>query len=158
MKKILVLLLSVSLFAACNDDNPTRLDRDKGNTRDSRDRDDRDREGGRNTRDDDSRYDENDTRYADDYEQGGDERRRSNAGGWTSADKKTWRTACNEQIGNSVANARELCDCVLFKLEAEYANYREADMKGGEAAGKRMMQECIGVNGGGNGYGDEEDY
>jgi hypothetical protein len=150
MKKILVLLLAAGMFTACNNDKGVTRDDDRLNTRDDRNREKGD--------------DDYDNRGDDNYETR-NTKNKSNSKGWTSADRNEWRTACNQQIGQSVANARDLCDCVLTKLEAEYSNYREADAKGGEAAGRRMMEECVQMNGGGNrqyggegGYENEEDY
>lgn len=152
MKKIFALLLTASIFfVSCNDQGNGRMDRDDTrNGRNDRDnRDDRDR-----NRDDD--YEANN----DDGDNYRDDRKAKNSKGWTNSDRNQWRRTCNQAIGNAQPNAKELCDCVLYKMEAEYTSLTDADTRGGEAAGKRLMQECLGVGGGGgnDNYGDDEDY
>ena len=147
MKKIFLMLLTASiLFTACNDGGNDNRDRDDRNTRE----DDR-------RRDDDRRYDDDSRDGRDDRDiEARDTRNTRNSKSWTNADRNSWRQTCNQAIGNAQPNARELCDCVLDKMEAEFTSLTDADTRGGEAAGKRLMQECLGMSGGGGGY--EDDY
>jgi hypothetical protein len=147
MKKFFALLLTASIFfTGCNDQGNDR-NRDDRNTEDDR--------GNRNNRNDDD--DTRNTRNNDDDDYRDDDRRNTKKD-WTNADRSQWRKTCNQAIGQAQPNARELCDCVLQKMEAEYTSLNDADTRGGEAAGKRLMQECLGMsNDGGGGY-ENDDY
>lgn len=65
-------------------------------------------------------------------------------GAWTKEDEDKWMNTCAQ--GGS---QRDLCFCVLQKLEKKYANYQEADRMGSQEEGRQMAQECIN-NGNGN--------
>ena len=53
--------------------------------------------------------------------------------------------------------AGQVCDCILSKIEGEYASLAEADRMGGEAAGARISQQCIQEIAGGD-YNGGDDY
>jgi len=72
--------------------------------------------------------------------------------GWSTKDKNGFLTPCAaslNQQGYSNSQARQLCSCALEKLERKYSSLKDADNRGGEAAGAKVMQECA------NGSGDD---
>lgn len=80
-------------------------------------------------------------------------------GGWSKSDKNTFSTQCQQNIeatGYSEGKARQLCDCILKKIEKKYSSLDDANEKGGEAAGTKARQECEeGGNDDGNGNNDD---
>ncbi|MBL7740356.1 MAG: hypothetical protein JNK14_14160 [Chitinophagaceae bacterium] len=144
MKKILILLLAAALFASCNSNSKGLMEKDDHKTgkRDKDDSDDRDDEDDRN--DDRNRDDDN----------GG--------GSWSKKDRNKFLGDCKGGFtgqGYTSAQARQVCDCVLEKLEAKYSSLRDADERGGETAGSQAAMACMGGGGfqGDDGGGDYDD-
>ena len=130
MKKILILFLAISLFAGCNNTTKGFDKEDKPKTG-NRDKDDRDN------------GDEDDN-----SEDGG--------GSWSKKDKNRFLQECEDGLtgqGYSSGQSRQLCDCVVKKLEKKYSSLNDANNKGGETAGARAIQECAA----GGDYGNDED-
>lgn len=126
MKKILIMLLSVSLLSACNNNQGKNgILGGVGGKKTSRDKDD---DYKKNNKDDDytNRDDDN------------------GRGGWTSADRNNFMQACNAQASS------EICSCVLQKLEKKYKNLADADERGGEQAGMDLSRQCLNEGNGGN--------
>lgn len=66
--------------------------------------------------------------------------------GWSQTDKQTFLNQCSgavEAKGYSGAQARQLCNCALGKLEARFASLAQADQQGGEQAGRQAMEGCV---------------
>ncbi len=135
MKRAFIFLLSVGLLASCNNNKGKGglfggLGGDKGtNEKNTRDKDDY------SDRDDKNKDANKDDRYKDDNKGGG---------GWSSSDRNYFLRSCRDELSD------EICNCVLGKLEREYSSLTEADEKGGEAAGRRLGQECASGSTGGN--------
>jgi hypothetical protein len=76
---------------------------------------------------------------------GGLNNNNNNRGGWSNAEKSKFMNDCVNGGGN-----KQLCSCVLGKLQRKYRNMQEADRVGGEAAGQQLAMECQQGNRGGN--------
>lgn len=75
----------------------------------------------------------------------------NNRGGWSNAEKSKFMNDCLNGGGN-----KQLCSCVLGKLQRKYKNMQEADRVGGEAAGKQLGMECQqGVQGNDDNWNDD---
>jgi hypothetical protein len=73
--------------------------------------------------------------------------------GWSKRDKNTFLGQCEDglaQKGYATGKAQQLCSCVLEKLEKRYSSLDEGNEKGGNAAGAKAMQECLGDEGNNN--------
>jgi hypothetical protein len=73
--------------------------------------------------------------------------------GWSKTDKNTFLGQCQDgltQKGYNTGKAQQLCSCVLEKLEKRYSSLDEGNEKGGNAAGAKAMQECLGDEGNNN--------
>jgi hypothetical protein len=64
-------------------------------------------------------------------------------GGWTTQDRNEFMNPCLQG-----GQTKEICSCVLQKLEKKYSNLNEANAKGGAQAGRDLALECM--NGRGN--------
>jgi hypothetical protein len=125
MKKLLMFMLAISLLTACNnnpfggkDNKVTKQDKDGQDDKDDKD-DDADKKGDKD----------------DDIEGGVTE---SN---WTRSQRNKWLDQCIEASGNN-PKAREVCSCVLEKLEKKYPDSKDAD-NASEAEGTRLAKECM---------------
>ncbi len=61
--------------------------------------------------------------------------------GWSSQDKNAWMNDCKNAMGGD-GNASKLCNCMLTKMEKDYANYNDANTRGGEQLGAKLRQQC----------------
>lgn len=68
---------------------------------------------------------------------GGLNNNNNNRGGWSNAEKNKFMNDCTGGGGN-----KQLCSCILGKLQTKYKNMQEADRVGGEAAGQQLAMEC----------------
>jgi len=59
-------------------------------------------------------------------------------GGWSKSDQNQFMQPCLQ-----AGQTKEICSCVLEKLEKKYANLKEADAKGGAEAGRQLTMECM---------------
>jgi hypothetical protein len=78
--------------------------------------------------------------------------------GWSKSDKNGFLEPCESSLtqnGYSGAQSRQLCNCILQKLEKKYTNLQDANDRGGEAAGAQLRQEC---EGGGGTDDNDNDY
>jgi|CXWL01.1.fsa_nt_gi Ni/Co efflux regulator RcnB len=125
MKKVLIFLMAVSLFASCNNDKNGRgkYDRDR-NSSDNRDRDDY-RNDDRNS-DKNNDRDNNDDRNTD---KNNDRDNNDNSGSWSKSDENKFMDDCEGTAKENVgaARANEYCDCMLQKIKKMYSSYTEAD-------------------------------
>jgi hypothetical protein len=145
MKKLLILLLACSLFAACNNNKAAR-ERDRSSN--SRDRDDY-----RDNRDNNSRNDEDRDRDRDrntDYTNDNDDRNNSSSSSsssWTSRQRDEFTTSCvNTAVegGMDRSMAQSYCSCMQGKLERLYPNPNDAnnlDVNSTEM--QNMMRDCL---------------
>jgi hypothetical protein len=98
--------------------------------------------GGNNNKDDENGYTKK--RDDDEYDQGAS---------WSKKDRNQWMDVCATAMNND-PRTEDICSCVLGKLQKKYSSLSEADRKGGEEAGKKLTQECLGMDEGG----DTDDY
>jgi hypothetical protein len=154
MKKLLIMLMAVTLFAACNN-NKDRNDRDRGSRRDrddynssDRDRDSRDNDK-KNTdydyKDRNDRDRQDDDRRNDDRD---DDRNRSSGGGsWSSSEINQFVSTCTdaaEKGGMQRSVAAKYCDCMQVKLEKMYPNAADAGGIDVESpAMKKEIMDCL---------------
>ncbi len=132
MKKIIVLILVAGMLASCNNGQNSGNNNGGG--------------GGLFGGGDNKKEDNN-----------GGKRNNARGGGWSSQDRNQFLRDCNGSAGAGSSQAKQICECVLSKLEAQYTSLAEADRLGGEAAGTRMAQECAQNIGGGD-YNDDDNY
>jgi hypothetical protein len=98
----------------------------------------------------DDGYDDNKgggNRRDDEYDNNGGGR------GWTKNDRNTFLSQCQDGLtgnGMNTAKAQRLCSCVLGKVEKKYSSLDDANTKGGENAGAKLMQECVAEGGNDN--------
>jgi len=59
-------------------------------------------------------------------------------GGWNNADRSKFMDAC-VQGGQD----KQICSCVLGKLEKKFSSYNELDQKGTAELGKQLATECL---------------
>ncbi len=81
---------------------------------------------------------------------GGDDEN-GGGGGWSAKDKNAFISPCTDglvQQGYTRAQARQLCNCAIEKIEKKYSSLQDADQRGGESAGSKAMQECLTAGGG----------
>lgn len=62
-------------------------------------------------------------------------------GGWNAQDKNAWMRDCKNAMGND-ESVSKLCNCMLSKMEKDYANYNDANTRGGEQLGASLRQQC----------------
>jgi hypothetical protein len=132
MKKLFILMLTIGLFTACNNTaNGLKEKDDRKTEKPGRDDgDDRNDDGG------------------------------NKGGGWSKKERNNFLSQCEEGLaanGYSSSQARQLCNCVLGKVEKKYSSLDEANEQGGETAGAMAMQECAGGGGGDNDNYNEDD-
>lgn len=126
MKRMLFLFLAIGLFASCNNTAKGLTEKEDRKT-DKRDKEDRNDDEDRNRDDEDNR-----------------------GGSWSKKDRTKFLNDCEggfDGQGYSTSQAKQICDCVLEKLESRYSSLREADEKGGEAAGQKAAMACMGGGG-----------
>jgi len=127
MKKVFIVLMAISLFAACKDD--------KGSKKaDYREKDDYSNTDGKNDddanqTDEKSKKDDNQTDFT-----GGN--------GWTEEDKTSFFKQCMMGFGNNLELGKKVCPCALQKFAAKYSSYAEAD-KAPESEGRKIGQDCV---------------
>jgi hypothetical protein len=66
-------------------------------------------------------------------------------GGWSKESENKFMNECVNSSGTN-PQAKQICSCVLGKLEKKYATSAEADAKGSEQEGRDLATECM--NGG----------
>jgi hypothetical protein len=125
MKKLLILLMSFSLFMACNNDKP-KYDRDRN--ADYREKDDYNNKDEQT--DDKSRKDEDSNN--DDFK---------SEDGWSEKDKSKFLEDCMGGFGDKQGIGKKICPCALSKYEKKYASLSEAN-RAGEGEAKKMGKEC----------------
>jgi hypothetical protein len=137
MKKLFILFLTLGLFTACNNgDNPfaKKANKDKTGTEENGGKDDTKKGGLFGGVGEDEKKNKKTT--GDDYE--------NNVGGrsdWTTAQKNKWLDECINASHNS-AHAREVCSCVIDKLEKKYPDAKDAE-NATEAEGTRLAKDCM---------------
>lgn len=129
MKKIFIFLMAVSLFIACNNDKG-KLDK-KADYREKDDYSDNDEKKDEQS---DDKGRKNDDSENSDY---------TSNDGWAEKDKSKFLSDCMTGFANNQSQGKQICSCVLGKLEKKYTSLSEGDAKGGEAEGKKMAMECL---------------
>ena len=124
MRKLIILLLAINIFAACNND--------KGNDR----RDDR-----RSDRETDDYRDKDKDNKDMDKDKDNDSRDK-----WSAADVSTFNRECEKTLkGKDLTDDQknEVCSCLLGKFQDKYSTYDELDRKGTEEEGKAAGEACM---------------
>jgi hypothetical protein len=118
MKKILFVLLSLSLLISC------KSKKDSGDKKtETREKDDY------RTSDDKTPTDEKkpDTKTT---------------ASWSQADIDNFNSQCLQSLNNDEALAAKVCPCLLGKMQNKYASLADMDQKSSEEEGKRIGEEC----------------
>lgn len=147
MKKLLILLLSISLLVACkNEKTKSASDTEKTSKDDYRNGDTDDE---KDKKDDDGGIDRNSGNFddvVDDDEEGNHVAEGAN---WSSADINSFSTECvNAAVkkGLEKSKAQTYCNCMLRKLTTKYPDVADAakiDME--SPSMKTMVNDCLGV-------------
>jgi hypothetical protein len=125
MKKVLIFLMALSLFAACNNDKG-KMGQKKA---DYREKDDY----GSNDEQTDDKSGKDDDSKNEDY---------TSNDGWAEKDRSKFLADCMTGFEKDQGTGKKICSCVLGKIENKYSSLEEADRRGGEAEGKKMGMEC----------------
>jgi hypothetical protein len=129
MKKVLIFLMALSLFTACNNDKG-KLDKKA----DYREKDDYgtndDQSNEKSRKDDDNNSDEN-----------------TSSDGWTRSDENKFVAECADEATKNVGETRanQYCDCMLKKIKKMYSSYNEANLKLGRLSKEqidRLAADC----------------
>lgn len=120
MRKLLLFLLAFSLLTSCNDSQFSK----KASKEETADKDDRDKGKDEDDDRDDKKNKDDDTE--------------SN---WTTKQRNKWLNECID-AASSNPQARELCSCVLEKVERKYPDSEDAE-KVSEAEATRLAKECL---------------
>jgi hypothetical protein len=128
MKKALILLLSIGLFAACNSNKDKGMN-DKKNTTQG---DDYRNNDGNNTGDNNNNNGNNNN----------GNNSFNTGGSWSSADIRSFNAQCLQELNNNQQIAGKFCPCFLEKCQAKYATYDEMNKNSTEAEGKIMATQC----------------
>jgi hypothetical protein len=136
MRQLLILMLSLTLVAACNNDKGKNRRDDRRSEREQDDYRSRDEEKDRDTRDAD--YSDRDTDT--DMDSGGS--------GWSSSEKDVFVSNCVREATKSGSlsetQGTNYCECMQRKLEILYPNAAEVgniDMESERM--KQMVADCI---------------
>ena len=122
MRKLIIFLLAINIFAACNNDKG-KVNRDDRRT-------DRETDDYRNKDEDNS-----------DNENNKDSREK-----WSAADVSTFNRECEKTLkGKDLTDDQkdEICSCLLGKFQDKYSSYDELDRKGTEEEGKAAGEACM---------------
>ncbi|MGQ0739760.1 MAG: hypothetical protein ACT4OJ_11915 [Bacteroidota bacterium] len=122
MRKLIILSLAVSLFAACNNDKGKVSRDDRRSDRESDDYRNRDEED--NTRDD----------------------RRDYSAKWASGDVSRFNRECEQMMedkGLTNDQMTEICSCLLGKFQDKYSSYSDLDKNSTEEEGEAAGRECM---------------
>ena len=126
MKKVLIFLMALSLFTACNNDKG-KLDK-KADYREKDDYGNADREKDKNSKDDEYKSD-----------------------GWSKSDKKAFNEKCLSSLKDDEEKAKKFCPCLFEKVSKKYASMQEMDERSSEAEGKSLATQCVEDMGGNTG-------
>jgi hypothetical protein len=124
MKKAFILLLSLGLFLACNNNKDKGVN-DKKNTTQG---DDYRNNNGSNTGDNTNTNSNNN-----DFNTGG---------GWSSSDVSSFNAQCLTAVQNNRDLARKFCPCLLEKFQKRYNSLAEMDKNSTEAEGTQAATQC----------------
>jgi len=140
MKKLIILFVAISLFAACKNDKG-KVSRD--DRRSYRDKDDyRDKE------EDSKEKDTRKTDYTDDRDKNIDNRNTDDGGGnWSASDVRVFVDNCADEAerkGMQRSKAEDYCNCMQRKLEAMYPNTADvANLDIESPRVKAMIEKCL---------------
>ena len=124
MKKLVILALAISLFAACNNDKG-------GKKADYREKDDY------------SNTDEKKTDDQDDGKSKKDDNQGSFNGSdsWPESDKTRVLSECVAGFGSNSESGKKICPCILEKIMEKYSSYAEAE-KAPASEGEKIGRDC----------------
>jgi hypothetical protein len=135
MRKLLIVLLSVSILTACNNKQGTKTETKTQEEKKTGDNDDKTK-----TPDNTAIPPTDVTPSSDDHS--------SSSGKWSESDQNRFMSSCESTATPKVgaARANEYCNCMLGKLEKSFSTYAEADreLTIDEARMNRMVDECNG--------------
>jgi hypothetical protein len=143
MKKVLIFLMALSLFAACNNDKG-KMGEKKA---DYREKDDY----GSNDEQTDDKSGKDDDSKDEDY---------TSNDGWSEKDISKFNVECMSGFGNNQDLGKKICPCALEKFQKKYSSYSEVEAKSSEAEGNRIGAQCkdeLGLADNNNRNNDEND-
>ena len=133
MKKLFILFLATTLFAACNNDNPFgKKDANADKTGKEEKSDGEKKTGG--------------------LFGGGKSDDNSN---WTSKQRNDWMDKCLDEFSDN-PQARKICSCVLDKIEQKYPDAKDAE-ESTEEEGQQIISACMKGLNSKDGYDDADD-
>lgn len=139
MRKLLVLVFAISLFTACNNNNPFKKDNNKERDNTGNNRDDYRNGDDNNKNNNDDRGNNRNSDYNDD----------NGGGSWSATERKTFTSNCVDEAvkgGFSNSKAEDYCSCMQEKLERKFPNTRDvADLDMNTPEMKRMVKDCLGM-------------
>jgi hypothetical protein len=123
MKQLLMMLLALSLFAACKNDTKQK---DKSSNRPEKDDY---RSGEKETEKETENT--NKTDYS------------SNNSDWSATDVSRFNNDCRVEMAKSNPEfADKFCPCLLDKMQAKFSSYSDMEAKGNEAEARIMGEDC----------------
>jgi hypothetical protein len=129
MKKVFLPLLGLIILAGCNNNNPLAKKQDDNNKTETDDQP-RKKKGGL-------------------FGGGGDEETNKGASNWTAAQRSDWMNKCLDQFADN-PKVKNLCSCVIGKIEQQYPNPKDAESISDEQ-GQKIVRSCT------DGLGNEND-
>ena len=150
MKKILTVLMALSIIAACNDNKSTKEKYHREKT--TREQDDYSKSKNTTTTESNEQKTPPAVEPEEKKEEPQMEPSATDAGhrGWSSTDRESFLQTCVGTASNKAGpeRAREYCDCMLKKLERKYATYADANtdlaLPGNDAFLQKMIDDCNG--------------
>ncbi len=140
MKKLLILLLSVSLLTACkNDKTKSASDTEKTSKDDYRNGDAEDKD----KKDDDGDIDRNSGNYDDVVDDDEEGNHVADGAKWSSRDITGFKAKCEQAAiknGATTTEAQTYCNCMLRKLSTKYPDINDINMEGSDV--KVMATQC----------------
>lgn len=141
MRTLLILLLSLSLFTACNNDKNKSGRKTDNTSKDDYRNGDESADKGKIDRNSGNNDD-----VVDDDEEGNHVPESSN---WSSADVNSFTQSCVSKAvegGLTAAKASSYCNCMLRKLSAQYPDINDAQRINMESPSmKAMVNDCLGI-------------
>ena len=123
MKKLLIFLISCTLFIACKNDKG-------GKKADYRDKDDYSTSDDKLSDDDSKKKDDDKSDFA------------SDGGNWSASDNRKFVDECLAGFGDQQAIGKQVCACALDKFQKKYDSYAEVQAKSNSEEGSKIGKEC----------------
>ncbi|MEI9945384.1 MAG: hypothetical protein WDN26_14350 [Chitinophagaceae bacterium] len=140
MKRIFIVLLSISLLTACNNNPLVKKDKTEKEDRDKEDEDEDDDYKKKKKYDDDE--DDEDYKKKKKIEDDDDDDRSK----WSAADEQAFLSTCLTNARNAGADeqtSQNHCNCILEKIEKKYSDLDEANRKATKPELDAIEQKCL---------------